>query len=165
MRTLLLGALLCTIAFNSFPQEQKSYGNLYDPDADARADIKKAIIKAKKEHKNIMLQIGGNWCIWCIRFHHLLETNDTLNTLLNNHFVFVPVNYDQHNKNDALWAELGYPQRFGFPVFVILDENGKEIHIQNSAYLEEGRGHSPAKVAGFLKYWTPEAVAGKEGNR
>lgn len=161
MRKLFLSILLLCLVFPGFAQEQKNYGKLYRPDADARADIKKAIILAQKEHKNIMLQIGGNWCVWCIRFHHLVEANDTLNKLMNDHFIFVPVNYDQHNKNDSLWSELGYPQRFGFPVFVILDEAGKEIHIQNSAYLEEGAGHSPAKVAEFLKHWTPEAVSGK----
>ena len=50
------------------------------------------------------------------------------------------------------------PARFGFPVFVILDEQGKRIHTQNSAYLEEGKGYSEKKVAEFLNIWTPKAV-------
>ena len=37
--------------------------------------------------------------------------------------------------NDIL-AKYGYPQRFGFPVFIVLDGNGNRIHTQNSAYLE-----------------------------
>lgn len=65
------------------------------------------------------------------------------------------------NDKDPIWKELGFPQRFGFPVFVILDENGNRIHTQNSAYLEEGKGHSPAKIAEFLKHWSSAAVAGK----
>jgi thioredoxin-related protein len=165
MRKIIFTALLLSLAFSGFAQEQKSYGHLYNPKADARADIQHAITRAQQEHKNVLLQIGGNWCIWCIRFHHLIETNDTLDKLMNAHFIFVPVNYDQHNKNDSLWSELGFPQRFGFPVFVILDKTGKVIHIQNSAYLEEGPGHSPDKVARFLKQWTPEAVSGKWLNR
>lgn len=162
MRKIVLSALLLSYVFSGSAQEQKIYGNLYNPEADARADIQHAVTRAQQEDKNVMLQIGGNWCIWCIRFHHLITTNDTLTRLMNAHFIFVPVNYDQHNKNDSIWSELGFPQRFGFPVFVILDKTGKVIHIQNSAYLEEGPGHSPARVAGFLKQWTPEAVSGKE---
>lgn len=51
-----------------------------------------------------------------------------------------------------------YPQRFGFPVFVILDSVGKRIHTQNSAYLEEGEGYSKKKVLDFLTNWSPEVL-------
>ena len=44
------------------------------------------------------------------------------------------------------------------PVFVILDKNGNRIHTQNSAYLEEGKGHSPKKVLEFLKHWSPASI-------
>jgi hypothetical protein len=44
---------------------------------------------------------------------------------------------------------------------VVLDENGKQIHTQNSAYLEEGKGYNNAKIADFFEQWTPDAVAGK----
>ena len=53
---------------------------------------------------------------------------------------------------------LGNPARFGFPVFVILNERGEPIHIQNSAYLEKDKGYDPQKVAEFLDAWTRKAV-------
>jgi hypothetical protein len=57
-----------------------------------------------------------------------------------------------------LYAKYGYPQRFGFPVFIILDENGNRIHTQNSAYLEEGKGYSKDKIAEFFEAWSPAAL-------
>jgi hypothetical protein len=54
--------------------------------------------------------------------------------------------------------QLEYPQRFGFPVFVILNEDGKRLHTQNSGYLEEGKGHDRMKVLTFLQQWSPEAL-------
>ena len=54
-------------------------------------------------------------------------------------------------------ASLEYPQRFGFPVFVILDGEGRRLHTQNSAYLEEEQGHSKKKVLEFLEHWSPNA--------
>ena len=60
--------------------------------------------------------------------------------------------------NEKLLADLGYPQRFGFPVFVVLDDKGKHLHTQNSEYLEDGKGHSKEKVMGFFKDWSPEAL-------
>ena len=53
---------------------------------------------------------------------------------------------------------LGNPARFGFPVFVILDDEGRPIHIQESESLEEGKGYSRKKVEKFLSLWTKKAV-------
>ena len=48
--------------------------------------------------------------------------------------------------------------RFGFPVFVVLDEEGRVIHIQDSSFLEEGQSYNQEKVLRFFKNWTPKAV-------
>jgi hypothetical protein len=48
--------------------------------------------------------------------------------------------------------------RFGFPVLVVLDEEGNIIHIQDSALLEEGQGYNKEKVLRFFQNWTPKAV-------
>ena len=53
---------------------------------------------------------------------------------------------------------LGNPGRFGYPVFVVLDEKGRLVHTQDSGLLEEGSGYSREKVIGFFKNWTPSAV-------
>ena len=53
---------------------------------------------------------------------------------------------------------LNNPQRFGFPVFVVLDENGNVLHIQDSSFLEQGKGYDELKTLRFLKNWTPKAV-------
>jgi thioredoxin-related protein len=131
---------------------------IYNPGADAKADITAAVAKAKKEKKNVFIQVGGNWCSWCIAFHHLVDNTPALKTYLNDHYEVVLVNYSKENKNDAIMASLGYPGRFGYPVFVILDGDGAILHIQNSGYLEEGKGHSVKKVTEFLQGWTYEAI-------
>lgn len=155
-----IATLLLAFGALHVPAQEKE-SRLYNPDADARADIKAAVKTAQQQHKNVMLMVGGNWCIWCTRFNHTVTGNDTLNRLMKDNYVLVHVNYEKKNAADKLWGELGYPQRFGFPVFVILDAKGNRIHTQNSGYLEEGKGHSPARIGEFLQQWTPDAVAGK----
>ena len=61
-------------------------------------------------------------------------------------------------KAAQLMKRLNYPQRFGFPVFVVLDENGNVLHIQDSSFLEQGKGYDEQKTLRFLKNWTPKAV-------
>ena len=73
-------------------------------------------------------------------------------------FIVYHVNYSQENKNEDVIASLGFPQRFGFPVFVILDSKGNRLLTQNSAYLEEGSAHSTSKILEFLKHWSPAAL-------
>jgi thioredoxin-related protein len=131
---------------------------LYHPTADAKKEIADAVEQAAKQHKNVLLQIGGNWCIWCLRFNDLVTKDPDLDKYLRANYVIVHVNYSKENTNQAVLAQLGYPQRFGFPVFVVLDANGNRIHTQNSEYLENGKGHSKEKVLEFLKGWSPEAI-------
>ncbi|MGZ3753412.1 MAG: thioredoxin family protein [Mucilaginibacter sp.] len=131
---------------------------LYNPRANARADIKKAVALAAREHKHVFVQVGGNWCIWCMRFHDLLYGDTTLKRIITDYYVMVHVNYSDENKNMEVMKDLGHPGRFGYPVFVILDGEGNRIHTQNSAYLEEGQGHSKKKVQEFLMQWTYAAV-------
>ena len=58
-----------------------------------------------------------------------------------------------------MFTQLGYPQRFGFPVFIVLNEKGERIHLQNSEYLEDGKkSYSHEKVLAFLEMWTPRAL-------
>jgi hypothetical protein len=58
----------------------------------------------------------------------------------------------------AMLERLNNPARFGFPVFVVLDGEGRVIHIQDSSFLEEGQGYDKEKVLRFFKNWTPKAV-------
>ncbi len=157
--------LFTIIAFStaSFAQEQKTGEKkeevkIYNPNANARADIDAAVSRAKKLKKHVFIQVGGNWCPWCIAFHQLVDNTPALKTYLNDNFEVVLVNWSKENKNEAVMASLGYPGRFGYPVFVILDGNGKLLHIENSAYLEEGKGHSVKKVTDFLRNWTYAAT-------
>lgn len=145
---------ILTLSFTSFSQVKK----VYNPDADTNADIKKALELAQKNKKHVFLQIGGNWCPWCIKFHNFIEANDTLKNYIGENFVTVKVNYDRDNKQEELLQKLDYPQRFGFPVFVVLDANGNRIHTQNSAFLEEDKSYSEEIVLRFFKNWSPAAL-------
>lgn len=131
---------------------------IYDETADAMAAIKQATAQAKSQNKYVFCQVGGNWCPWCLRFADFAEKDTTVAKILHDNFVYVHVNWSRANKNPEAMRYLGNPARFGFPVFVILDEKGKPIHIQNSSYLEKDKGYDTQKVADFLRSWTPQAV-------
>ena len=131
---------------------------LYHPEANAQKDIQAAVKQAKKENKFVLLQSGGNWCSWCKLFNKTITQDKQLDSMLNANFISYHLNYSDENKNEAVFAKYGFPQRFGFPVFIILDEKGNRIHTQNSAYLEEGKGYNKKKVMEFFEAWSPAAL-------
>ncbi|SIQ34369.1 Thioredoxin-like [Chryseobacterium sp. RU37D] len=130
----------------------------YNPNADAEKDIQNLIVKAKKEKKNIMIQAGGNWCIWCLRFNQFVQTTPELKEIVDKNYEYYHLNFSPDNKNEKVFAKYGNPgDKFGYPVFIVLDQNGKMIHVQNSEVLEEGKGYSLEKTKEFFKQWTPKS--------
>lgn len=150
--------ILATLLLLSCLSISWSQQTIYDEHADAMKQLQTAVEQARQEGKNVFCQVGGNWCPWCIRFATFVENDTLVKPIMHDNFVYVHVNWSKNNKNPEAMKYLGNPARFGFPVFVIINSEGQPIHIQNSAYLEEGKGYSAEKVADFLKAWTPATI-------
>ncbi len=132
---------------------------LYHPEADAEEDIEAAIKKAKSENKYVLIQGGGNWCGWCIEFARMANEDPKLDSVIKASFVWYHLNWSKENENKKVFGKYGYAQRFGFPVFIILNDKGERIHTQNSEYLEDGKkSYNHAKVQAFLEMWSPRAL-------
>ena len=141
---------------------QSNLKKVYDESVDQMAQIDKAIDKADKEGKFVICQVGGNWCRWCLMFADFMSKDSEIMEVVDKNFVYIHVNYNPRERADqkaeAMLKRLGNPGRFGYPVFVVLDEDGKVIHTQDSSFLEEGNGYNKTKVMRFFSNWTPEAV-------
>ncbi|AYO57925.1 thioredoxin family protein [Chryseobacterium sp. 6424] len=136
-------------------EERAKLPKPYNPTEDAAQKIEELVKKAKAENKNIILQAGGNWCIWCLRFNQFVETTPELKQIVDENYLYYHLNFSPENKNEKVFAKYDNPgAKFGYPVFVVLDKDGKMIHTQDSAVLEEGKGYSIEKVKDFLLKWT-----------
>src|SRR5689334_10849054 len=129
--------------------------DIYDESADGAKQVSAALATAKKENKRVLLQFGANWCGWCHRLHQLFASDPTIAGKLKSDYVVVLIDVNKdHNKDTD--AKYGHPVRFGLPVIVVLDSDGKLLTTQDTAKLEEGDHHSPEKVLAFLKEWAPK---------
>jgi thioredoxin-related protein len=131
---------------------------LYDITLDGVKQINESVAIAAKAGKHVLIQYGGNWCGWCIKFDAFCKADSAISKVINDNYIPVKLNYSPENKNDAANIMLGNPTRFGFPVFIILDAKGKVLHIQDSGLLEEGAGYNKKKVMGFFRNWTKTAI-------
>ena len=155
-------AILLTVAVNA----QTGLTKVYNEEINPIEQIDQAIVKAKSEGKFVICQVGGNWCPWCLRFADFITKDTTISKVIDENFEYIHVNYNprksgsevQQQQAAALMERLNNCGRFGFPVFVVLDEEDKVIHIQDSSFLEEGKGYHQEKVLRFFKNWTPKAA-------
>lgn len=158
MKTIILFLLVFFISVTGISQDMKTF-NLYKPAENAEQEIAKAVKDAKKTGRHVFIQIGGNWCIWCARFYDFVGKDKQLDSLMNANYVVYHMNYSKENYNPKLLTRYGFPQRFGFPVFLILDEEGKLIHTQNSWYLEDGKtSYDREKIRSFFTDWSLAAL-------
>lgn len=128
-----------------------SQSDLYSSKANAKSDISSAISVAKKEGKNVIIMFGGNWCTWCKTFMDKCTSDPELLKKFRDNYKGIRV---EARDNKDILLEYGSPNKFGYPVFVVLNADGKQIHTQDSALLEEGDEYSKVKVIAFLNKWT-----------
>ena len=155
-------AALITLMANAQTGPKK----VYNEDINPIEQIDAAVMKAQSEGKFVICQVGGNWCPWCLRFADFITNDTTISKVISENFEYIHVNYNPRKSEGAVKAQeaaalmkrLDNCGRFGFPVFVVLDESGKVIHTQDSSFLEEGQSYNQEKVLRFFKNWTPKAV-------
>ena len=141
---------------NNSPSSASAYVPVtkYDPERDAEADIKDAVVEAQRTGKRVLVDVGGEWCVWCHTLDRFFEQNPKLLEYREQHFVMVKINYSPENKNEKLLSR--YPQIPGFPHLFVLDEKGKLLHSQDTSELEEGKSYNLEKLSSFLKNWASQ---------
>lgn len=126
----------------------------FDPTRDSEKDLTDAIAKTKENGKYILLDVGGEWCIWCKRLDIFFYDNEELHKMLTDAFEVVKVNYSPENKNETFLSK--YPKIPGYPNFFILDSKGKFMQSQDTGVLEDGKSsYDINKLKAFLTIWAP----------
>lgn len=156
----ILTILLLAVMTVSLAVGQQKAKKFYDETLDPIAQIDEAVAKAKAEGKYVICQFGGNWCPWCVKFGYFIEECEEIKEVVDKNFVYIHVNYTskKDEKSQIANKRLANAGRFGFPVLVVLREDGSVMHIQNSSYLEEDKSYNRTRVLKFFQSWTPEAV-------
>jgi thioredoxin-related protein len=126
----------------------------FDPQRDSQKDLQAAIELASTSNKNILLDVGGEWCIWCHKLDKFFQDNKDASEYLHANYIVVKVNYSKENKNEKFLSQ--YPPVKGYPHLFVLNNKGKLIQSQDTGALESGDHHDHDKVLAFLKKWAPK---------
>jgi len=126
--------------------------HIYSESANPKADIAAGLAKARREHKRVILDFGGDWCGDCqvldIYFHQAPNA-----ALLDKHFVLVHVWIGQMDRNIDLAAKYGVPIAKGVPALAVLTPDGKAVYSQQTGQFNDMRHMESKSVTEFLEKW------------
>ncbi len=158
---ILIAALLLNVVsaaqFKRVPLQAPAQPNaqLYKADANAAQDIRRALATAVKQHKNVLLDFGGNWCIDC----HILDNafhQPRIAPLLNSNYIVVHVDVGKYEKNLDLAKKYHVNLEKGVPSLAVLDSLGKVLY--GTSDFERAHLMSEDDVIQFLYKWKPPAA-------
>ncbi len=145
---------LIIIGASAFAQDSEYIPvSKFDPQRNAEQDLALAVKEASQKGKRIILDVGGEWCIWCHRIDEFIKADKDITKFLDDNYILMKVNYSKENKNEDFLSR--YPKIEGYPHFFVLNNDGSLIHSQNTGELEHEKSYSKEKMMTFLKKWAP----------
>lgn len=123
----------------------------YDASRDPAKDLQAAIGEATRTHKRILLEVGGDWCVYCAIMDTAFDSHPQLKKVRDTNYVMLKVNFSKGNPNDAFLSH--YPHIPDYPHFFVLDSKGALMHSQPTHGFEHGKNYNTAKIDAFLKKW------------
>ena len=111
-----------------------------------------ALTQAKREHKRVILDFGGDWCGDCQVLDTYLHQSPNLN-LLENNFLVAHIDIGHRDKNLDVAQRYNVPLGPGVPALAVLDASGKVLYSQQSGEFGDMRYMPPASVTEFLHRW------------
>jgi hypothetical protein len=159
MKHLFFFLLLMPLASKiSFSQEHNIHPvkYIFDPNADAKADLNNAEATAAQEHKHLFILIGGDWSQASIEFNTALN-KEYVQKVLNDNYVFLRLNFSPSNKNEEVLQQLGCPKYDGYPILMVLDENGKNMVTKTADdFRVAPHNYFAPKIEKYLRDWAAQ---------
>ena len=123
--------------------------HLYSETANPSEDIAAAIKQARREHKRILLDFGGNWCGDCqvldIYYHQSPNAE-----IIARHFIIVHIDIGHMDHNVATAQRYHVPITRGVPALAVLDSDGKLLYSERDKEFEHA---TPEAITAFLNQW------------
>jgi len=123
--------------------------NLYSETANPAADITAAELVARRGHKRILLEFGGNWCGDCqvLNYYYQQPPNAEL---LAKYYVVVRIDIGHMDHNVEIAKKYHVPISKGVPALALLDAHGNLLYAEREKEFEHV---TPEAITAFLTKW------------
>ena len=132
--------------------------NPYDEAAtSAQADtaVNAAFARARRNHKDVLIDLGGNWCGDCVVLANIMLLPE-MKPFMARHYEVVEIDTGRNNRNLQIPARFGVDLSGGVPAVLIVKADGKTlVNAGHISALEDARHMTPQDIADWLAKWTP----------
>jgi thiol:disulfide interchange protein len=125
--------------------------NLYSETANPSSDIAVALAQARREHKHVLLDFGGNWCGDCQLLDIYYRQSPNAEILAKN-YVLVHINIGHMDKNVDVARKYKVPIAHGVPALAVIDSHGNVLYSEREKEFEHT---TPQAITAFLNRWKP----------
>ncbi|MCH0557413.1 MULTISPECIES: thioredoxin family protein [Streptomyces] len=136
------------------PATGQNIPDSYDAARNAKADIQAALTEAAKDHREVLIDFGANWCPDC-RVLDVMFHSPQVEPLLKKDYIVVAVDVGQFNHNLDLASHYVNLRTSGIPALVVLKSNGVLRTTTNDGSFANARSMNPGQVRAFLTHWAP----------
>ena len=159
-RLAFISLLLATPALAAVPAPKPSITSLqqlpvvlmqpYDEHANADAAVAGAFERAKKSHKRVLIDLGGNWCVDCVVLANFLKLPE-MQRFMAAHYEMVPVDVGRFDRNQQIAARFGITARLkGVPALLIATPDGKLVNGNDIFATADASSMTPQALADYL---------------
>ena len=143
------------LAITSFEQLPQPLSLPYAEGADGDGPVAAALARAKRTHKLLLIDLGGNWCLDC-RLLAGTIAQEPLKGWLAKRYEIVTVDVGRFDRNQQIPARYGLTGRLaGVPAVLIVDpKRGRLINAGHVTALADARSMTPQSLADWLASWT-----------
>jgi hypothetical protein len=148
---------------STVPTQHRAASGPFDPARNPSQDLLAVIKEAKPQHKNILLDVGGNWCGWCLLLDQSMHDEAEVHARLD-HFIVLHINYSAQNENKHFLAR--YPRPRGYPFWYVLSPEGRLLTAKSPESFQisdDAYAYDQSKINAFLDRWRTDLshVGGK----
>ena len=113
-----------------------------------------AFARARKSHKRVLIDLGGNWCGDCVVLANVMQLPE-MKPFLAAHYEIVSVDVGRFDKNLQIPARFGIKKRLaGVPSLLIVEPDGKTLlDAGDVSALADARHMTPQGLADWLAKW------------
>ena len=121
--------------------------------AQADAAVAAAFARARKNHKEVLIDLGGNWCGDCVVLANIMLLPE-MKPFMAKHFELVSIDTGRNDKNLQIPKRFGVDLSGGVPALLIVKPDGKTlVNAGHISALEDARHMTPQGIADWLAQW------------
>ncbi len=129
---------------------------IYDMQADGRAELANALEQAREEKKLVLLSLGANWCSDSQNTYDVIHNHPDLSQLVEERYVLSLVDVNNRvgfQRNPSIIARYGIELDRGIPALLVLRPDGTLLSKDPDQRPKDSDHEEPGRLMEYLKRW------------